>query len=82
MDGILHGGSSRRKPDGERRVVIYRYGPSWAATRFGYTVSETLLERVTERQRRILQPVPPIEPGDRRIPNTAPSYAVRNPLSD
>lgn len=79
VDGILHGGSSRRNPDGERRVVIYRYGPSWAASRFGYTVSDTLLERVTERQRRILQPVPPIHPGDQRIPNTAPAYAVPKP---
>jgi ectoine hydroxylase-related dioxygenase (phytanoyl-CoA dioxygenase family) len=41
VDSILHGGSSRTNP-GERRVVIYRYGPSWAATRFGYEYSQPL----------------------------------------
>ena len=79
VDGLMHGGSSRRNPDGERRVVIYRYGPSWAATRFGYTVSDTLLERVTPRQRRILQPIPPIRPGERRIPVEAPGIARQEP---
>jgi hypothetical protein len=33
----MHGGSSRTNR-GERRVVIYRYGPSWGATRFGYGI--------------------------------------------
>jgi hypothetical protein len=27
VDGIMHGGSSRTNTEGERRVVIYRYGP-------------------------------------------------------
>jgi ectoine hydroxylase-related dioxygenase (phytanoyl-CoA dioxygenase family) len=35
VDAIAHGASSRTNP-GERRVVIYRYGPSWGATRHGY----------------------------------------------
>jgi len=68
----MHGGSSRTNPDGERRVTILRYGPSWAATRFGYTASEAFLERLTPERRRIVQPVPPVRTGDLRIPQTAP----------
>lgn len=61
-DGIAHGGSSRTTTDGERRVVIYRYGPSWASTRHGYRYSPELLERLTPAQRDILQPVRPRHP--------------------
>jgi hypothetical protein len=71
VDGLMHGGSSRTNP-GERRITIYRYGPSWARTRFGYTYSEELLERLTPARRKILDPVPSIYPGERRIPTTAP----------
>jgi ectoine hydroxylase-related dioxygenase (phytanoyl-CoA dioxygenase family) len=72
VDGLMHGGSSRTNP-GERRITIFRYGPSWASTRFGYTYSEELLARLTPEQRHILCPVPPIYPGEQRIPNTAPA---------
>lgn len=72
VDGLIHGGSARTGTEGERRVTIYRYGPSWAGTRFGYVYSDELLERLTPERRKILQPVPPIHPGERRIPNTAP----------
>ncbi|MFM7321764.1 MAG: phytanoyl-CoA dioxygenase family protein [Armatimonadota bacterium] len=72
VDGLMHGGSSRTNPEGERRVTIFRYGPSWAATRFGYTASDTLLARLSPERRRILQPVPPVVPGDARFPQTAP----------
>jgi ectoine hydroxylase-related dioxygenase (phytanoyl-CoA dioxygenase family) len=62
-DGLSHGASTRTNP-GERRAIIYRYGPSWATTRYGYTYSEELLARVTPEQRAILQPVPPrVPPG-------------------
>ncbi|MGW3956430.1 phytanoyl-CoA dioxygenase family protein [Streptomyces sp. NPDC004752] len=57
-DGLAHGASSRTNP-GERRVVIYRYGPSWGATRHGYQYSDELLRRLTAQRRSILQPVPP-----------------------
>ncbi len=62
VDGLMHGGGARTNP-GERRVVIYRYGPSWGATRFGYTYSPDLLRRLTPERRRILQPISPIGPG-------------------
>jgi hypothetical protein len=62
VDGLMHGGSSRTN-SGERRVVIYRYGPNWGATRFGYAYSQALLERLTPERRRILQPIDPLRPG-------------------
>lgn len=68
VDGLMHGGSSRTTTEGERRVVIYRYGPVWGASRFGYSPSPELLERLTPARRKILQPVRPIHPGEKFIP--------------
>lgn len=61
VDGLMHGGSSRTNP-GERRILIYRYGPSWGATRFGYEYSRALLDRLNPQARAILRPVPPARP--------------------
>lgn len=61
VDGLMHGAGSNTGGK-ERRVVIYRYGPSWGATRFGYQFSPALLARVTKARRRILQPIRPIHP--------------------
>jgi Phytanoyl-CoA dioxygenase (PhyH) len=61
-DAICHG-ASRRINAGERRVVIYRYGPGWARTRHGFSYSDALLERVSPSQRAILQPMVPRVPG-------------------
>lgn len=74
VDSIMHGGVGRTNP-GDRRVVIFRYGPSWAKTRFGYEYSEELLARLTPARRRILRAVPPCRPGDDFIPVEAPSFA-------
>lgn len=63
VDGLMHGGSSRTNTEGERRVTIYRYGPLWANTRFGFEYSDALLERLTPERRRILQPVTPNRPN-------------------
>ena len=57
-DAIAHGSSSRTNL-GERRVVIYRYGPSWGNTRHGYRYSRELLQRLTPERRKILQPIEP-----------------------
>lgn len=67
VDGAMHGGSSRTNTDGERRVIIYRYGPSWGATRYGYEYSQALLDRLTPERRRILQPITPLRPGSERL---------------
>ena len=61
-DALCHGAARRSNP-GERRVVIYRYGPSWGNTRHGYRYSPELLGRLTPARRRILEPVPPRLPG-------------------
>ena len=61
VDGVIHGGSSRINP-GERRVTIYRYGPLWGSTRYGFEYSPALLDRLTPERRKILQPVPPLRP--------------------
>jgi len=62
VDGLMHGGSSRTNEGGERRVTIYRYGPVWGATRFGFEYSQALLDRLTPERRRILEPVAPVRP--------------------
>lgn len=61
-DAIAHGATRRTNP-GQRRLVIYRYGPGWGNTRYGYRYAQDLLDRVTAAQRAILQPVLPRVPG-------------------
>ncbi|BCM90279.1 hypothetical protein IAD21_02130 [Abditibacteriota bacterium] len=63
VDGLMHGGSSRTNP-GERRVTIYRYGPIWGASRYGYVYPPDFLASLSPERRRILQPVPPTHAGD------------------
>ena len=58
VDCIAHGSAQRRKA-GERRVAIYRYGPHWGNSRYGYQPSAALLERLTPQRRRIIQPLNP-----------------------
>ena len=70
VDGLMYGGGSRTNEDGERRVTIYRYGPQWGVTRFGYEYSQPLLDRLTPARRRILQPVAP-----NRSPQQTNAYA-------
>jgi len=67
VDGLMHGAANRTNP-GERRVVIYRYGPPWANTRFGYTYSPELLARLTPERRKILQPIRPCPNGSDFVP--------------
>ena len=62
VDALSHGASSRTNP-GERRVVIYRYGPTWGNTRYGYVYSQELLDRLTPARRKILQPISPRLPS-------------------
>jgi len=58
-DATSHG-SARRVNPGERRTIVYRYGPSWGNFRFGYQPSPELLERLTPERRQIVQPQVPI----------------------
>jgi len=61
VDAMSHGASTRTTP-GERRVVIYRYGPVWGSTRYGYRYSAELLARLSPERRKILEPVAPRMP--------------------
>ncbi|MCE0497028.1 MAG: phytanoyl-CoA dioxygenase family protein [Methylacidiphilales bacterium] len=63
VDALMHGATERTN-SGERRVVIYRYGPIWGRTRHGFEYSEALLARLTPGRRKILQHDP------RRLPGT------------
>jgi ectoine hydroxylase-related dioxygenase (phytanoyl-CoA dioxygenase family) len=62
VDALMHGATARTNP-GERRVVIYRYGPSWGSTRHGFRYSQELLARLTPARRKILDPIPARVPG-------------------
>ncbi len=55
VDALMHG-SSRRSNPGERRIIVYRYGPSWGNFRHGYQPSPELLARLKPERRAIVQP--------------------------
>ncbi len=56
VDAIAHGSAARANP-GQRRICVYRYGPSWGNFRFGYRPSDALLTRLTPVRRKIVQPL-------------------------
>jgi hypothetical protein len=55
VDSLCHG-SAKRTNKGERRVVIYRYGPSWGFFRNPYRPSKQLLKNLNKFQRQIVMP--------------------------
>jgi len=61
VDAIAHG-SARRTNPGERRVAVYRYGPSWGYFRLPVRPRAGLLARLTPERRCIVMPHP--EPQD------------------
>jgi Phytanoyl-CoA dioxygenase (PhyH) len=67
VDAICHGSAKRINP-GERRIVVYRYGPSWGNFRHPYQVTDALYERLTPRRRAVVCPQRP-QP---RVPNRLP----------
>ena len=60
-DTICHG-SAKRVNEGERRVCVCRYGPSWGFFRHGYRPSQELLKRLTPERRQIVWPHEPLRP--------------------
>jgi hypothetical protein len=68
VDALSHG-SAKRVNSGLRRIVVYRYGPSWGTFRFGYQASPELLARLTAQRRKIVQPLQLLP----RVPNKKPS---------
>ena len=55
VDSLCHG-SSKRVNKGERRIVVYRYGPSWGFFRHPYRPSKKLLKNLNTFQRQIVMP--------------------------
>ena len=72
VDAIMHGSAARQNP-GQRRISVFRYGPSWGRWRHPYAPTPALLERLTPAQRAIVQPVreilapPAVSPERRRV---------------
>lgn len=64
VDAMSHG-SAKRVTLGHRRIVVYRYGPSWGTFRHGYAASPELQARLTPVRRAIVNPHPllPREPN-------------------
>lgn len=56
VDALCHGAVPKQS-DGQRRIVVYRYGPSWGNFRHGYQPSPELLERLTPQRREIVYPL-------------------------
>jgi hypothetical protein len=59
VDSICHGAVERTN-SGERRIIVYRYGPAWSNTRLGYQPSQELLDRLTPERRKLVQPIAPL----------------------
>ena len=64
VDSLCHG-SAKRINKGERRIVVYRYGPSWGFFRHPYRPSTKLLNKLTKFQRKIVMPHEKILTPDR-----------------
>lgn len=54
-DDTCHG-SARRANSGERRTSVFRYGPSWGNSRWGYRASPQMLARLNPLARQIAEP--------------------------
>jgi hypothetical protein len=68
VDATAHGSAKRINP-GYRRISVFRYGPSWGNSRWGYRASQGLLDRLNPLARKIA------EPQAYRHPKGAPSWA-------
>lgn len=64
VDALSHGSAERVNP-GDRRIIVFRYGPSWGSFRHGYRVSPALIDRLTPERRQIARPQEPLFPGAR-----------------
>ncbi|MEX0774980.1 MAG: phytanoyl-CoA dioxygenase family protein [Phycisphaeraceae bacterium] len=76
VDACCHGSAKRVNP-GQRRIIVYRYGPSWGNFRHPYYPSRELLERLTPTQRQVVLPQGPIKREPNRLPGTPnPPHAI------
>ena len=68
-DTLCHG-SARRVNEGQRRIAVFRYGPSWGFFRHRVRPSRELLARLTPERKQIVWPHEPYV----REPNLKPGY--------
>ena len=61
VDALSHGSAERVNP-GERRIIVFRYGPSWGNFRHGYQVSDELVARLSPDRLQIVRPQQPLLP--------------------
>ncbi len=61
VDCLGHGSAKRVNP-GDRRIIVFRYGPSWGNFRHGYQVSDALAARLTPERLQIARPKAPLLP--------------------
>ena len=62
VDALSHG-SAERVNTGNRRIIVFRYGPSWGTFRHGYQVSDELAARLTPERLQIVRPQTPLTPN-------------------
>ena len=62
VDALCHGSAERRN-GGNRRIIVFRYGPSWGNFRHAYQVSQELVDRLTPERRQIVRPKAPLVPN-------------------
>ena len=55
VDAIMHG-SAKRVHEGQRRIAVFRYGPSWGMFRHPVRPSQPLLDRLNPERRRLVWP--------------------------
>jgi hypothetical protein len=55
VDATCHGSAKRVNP-GTRRISVFRYGPSWGNSRWGYRASSELLSRLGPLAKKIAEP--------------------------
>ena len=68
VDSMCHGSAARHN-EGERRIVVYRYGPSWGYFRHGYKPSDELMARLTKDRKGIVNPHHEVLAPPERIPD-------------
>lgn len=61
VDSVMHGSATRTNP-GDRRFAVFRYGPSWGVSRYGYEPSDDVLERLTDHQAALVKTFGTVEP--------------------
>lgn len=66
VDAIMHG-SAKRVNAGERRIAVFRYGPSWGMFRHPVRPSRSLLDRLTPERRALVWPHEPVERRPNRV---------------